>query len=53
MSLNITDAMRVQVYFESGVRKPKTISDKTGVPYSTTKKHVARLKRGESLGRKP
>ncbi|OCB07017.1 hypothetical protein TTHMIC_00043 [Tetrahymena thermophila SB210] len=44
---------RVQVLYEAGITKAKTISNKTKIPYSSVvKRYLIALKRGKSLQRK-
>lgn len=49
----ISDAVRVQVLYESGIKRAQTISNKTKIPLRTCQRHVSKLERGEDLERKP
>ena len=48
----IPNDVKVEVLFETGTRKPKTIADKAGIPLRSVRRYVSKLKRGESLERK-
>ncbi|KAL4467942.1 hypothetical protein ABPG72_022856 [Tetrahymena utriculariae] len=49
----ITKKVRVQVLFQSGVKKPTRISKMTHIPLRSCERYVSNLKKGISLDRKP
>lgn len=53
MTKNISNKIRVQVLFESGFSKAKTIAKRTGIPERTVTHYISKLREGESLDRKP
>ena len=52
MVRDILNGIKVEVLFETGMKKAKTIYTKTRVPLRIVQRHVAKLNRGESLERK-
>ena len=53
MEEEIDPKIRLKVFYQSGIKKPITLSNMTGIPLRTTKRYVAKLDRGEDLERKP
>ena len=45
--------LKVEVLWEYGIKKPQTIANRTGIPYSTCARLISRLKSGESLEKTP
>ena len=48
----ISDALRVQVLWESGIKKPTNIAKRTRIPLRTCYRYASRLLNGENLERK-